>query len=56
MMFAMMFFFVWGEDMKVSSLNESTLAVAAKVLHLQNVVWEVTRMSGSTYFRSQLKK
>jgi hypothetical protein len=56
MMFAMMFLYVWGEDMKLSSLNESTLAVMAKVHHLSNAAWEATRMSGSTYFRDQLSK
>jgi hypothetical protein len=54
MTFAMMLFFVWGEDMKISSINTETAALMGRFLHLQNAAWEATRMSGSSYFRSQL--
>ena len=56
MMFAMMLFHVWGEDVKVSSINSTTVAHMAALSYLSTAAWEAARMSGSTYFRDRLEK
>ena len=56
MMFAMMFFYGWGEGMKVSSINNTTVAFTRHLLPLQDAAWEAAENSGSHYFRNQLKK